>query len=53
MPNLKEVHLGHNNISLITNDEFLQGFENVHSINIEGNKINSWDEVRKLARLPS
>ena len=51
LPSLEELHAGHNDIDSFTDS--VDGFKKLLLLNIEGNLIKSWDEVRKLRILPS
>ncbi|KAL2916129.1 hypothetical protein HK105_204220 [Polyrhizophydium stewartii] len=58
LPNLEELHIGLNRISRIGSasssdgSTLVCGFLNLQVLNLEGNCIDSWDEVLNLRRLP-
>lgn len=51
MPKLKELHLCYNGITSLSNKEFVTGFSSLEMLNIEGNNISDWSEVKKLSKL--
>ncbi|EFJ23244.1 hypothetical protein SELMODRAFT_175129 [Selaginella moellendorffii] len=54
LPFVEELHLRHNNIRLLqTSGEAVEGFEELRVLNLEGNSLESWDEMMKLSSLRS
>lgn len=57
LPNLKELHLCGNNISLLQNNnaetdtKFVSGFKQLNLLNLEKNLISDWSQVLLLSRL--
>ncbi|XP_068647761.1 tubulin-folding cofactor E [Aristolochia californica] len=59
LPAIEELHLMANKLKTITREPssqavtFVQGFEHLRLLNLEGNCIESWDEIVKLSQLKS
>lgn len=52
-PNLKELHICDNHISIFgEEEESVKGFQNLVMLNLDGNSIDSWEQMRKFAKLP-